>query len=197
MFIIWKSETSIGYEEIATQHAARFGGPKKKDVYIRGIIHDIKRLEKATDRSYLQPSGGKRGEFNIDRKNFVTLQRTAVILLEIGGGYKHIDREIPREIFEQHIFDKYGWAEDFIHGRVEYAIKNGYLYSSELERGKQYIELENRFEHDMDYFVLMVEDYYLEQQREDPSSPIVAHLSNLIAQFHSDETSSTVKGGNT
>lgn len=198
MFIIWKSEaTSLSYAEIAVRHAEFFGGPKKKDVTVRGIIYDIRQLEKATGREYLQPSGGKPERYKINRKTCVDLQWTAIILLELHKGYKHIERQISRNDFEQYLVNKYGWDQSFISGRIDYTKRSNYISFYELEAGKQFVEIENRLEHDLDYLRLIVEDYHREQLRENPTALIITHLENLLALYRSDETPTKAKGDKT
>jgi hypothetical protein len=196
MFVIWKSGTSLSSTEIAAQHAARFGFTKK-EVTIRGIIYDIRCLEKAAKRKYLQPSGGSRGEYRINKESFVDLQWTAIILLELDKGYKHIVRQIERDLFEKYLSNKYGWNKGLIDGRIEYCVRSHYISFYELEPGKQCINVLDRLKHDIEYLKLLVEDYYLEEQREDPPPSIVHHLANLVALYRSDKTSTKAIGGNT
>jgi hypothetical protein len=197
LFIIWKNGTTVAsYRELAEQHAERFGGPKKKEVTIRGWIHDIKQLEKATGRKYLQHSQGARGEYRIDRKHFVDLQWTAMILLELDKGYKHIEHQIFRDKFERYLADKYEWDKSLISGRIEYLQRNAYIAFYQLMAGGQCIAVEDRLEHEVEYFKLIVDDYYQEQRRENPKSPLTGYLKKLIAQYRSDEIPTKAEGGN-
>jgi hypothetical protein len=198
MFVIWKGKmASLTYAEIAERHAAYFGGSKKKDATVRGIIFDIRLLEKATDRKYLQPYGGKPGKFKIDAKSFIDLQWTALILLEFLKGYPHKEYQIPRDEFEQYLLDKYDfdeslWSKGFISGRLEYLQRSQYISFFKMGSERQYIGAEARLEHDQHYLILIVEDYYREWHQEDPLSPITQHLEDLIALYRPTQA----KGGN-
>jgi len=89
MFIIWKNDNPITYDEIAAQYAIQFG-QQKSSATVRGIVNDIKRLERDTNRKYLHPAseaGGKTEAAYKVSQDFVDYQPSAVILLELYNGY--------------------------------------------------------------------------------------------------------------
>jgi hypothetical protein len=177
------------YEEIAAKYKERFRNRKaKKAGSIKVYVNNIKRLEAATSRKYLQGSGGRPENYRI-HKEFVEFQRTAVILLEADKGYRllnpsrPLEMEIRREDFEQYIFNRYGWDRSFVNRRVKDASDSEYFGLPELEAGRQFIVVKDRFNHDLEYFKLVVEDYFLEQQQENPTSTAAVNLSDLIALY--------------
>lgn len=195
MFIIWKSgTTSISYADIAVRHSAYFGKPKKEAVTIRGYVHNIKCLENIANRKYLQASGEKPEKYKIDSKNCIDLQWTAIILLELNRGYQHTERQIPRDGFEQYLSEKYGWNEFFIKERIEFLEKNQYISFYTLGSESQFILVENRLEHELEYLTLIVEDYYRELHLQEPNSPITIDLKKIISLYRSDENQKTGGG---
>jgi hypothetical protein len=200
LFTILKNNSPMTYEEIAASYRERFGQKKaKKSGTIKVCVNNVKRLELATGRKYLQSSGSKPETYRI-HPEFVEYQRTAIVLMEADRGYRQLepDRpvewEISRNDFEQYICETYDWDRSLVTRRVDDACNSHYLSTPELEANRQFIKVEDRLNHDVEYLRLVLEDYLKEQQRETPGSPMVAHLTRLRS-LYGFENLAKVKGG--
>lgn len=178
------------YKEIAASYTKIFGPKKaKKPNTIKVCINNIKRLEAATDRKYVEPSGSKPERYRIHER-FVEYQGTSVILIEAAKGYQQLHARRPLEWhidrgeFENYVTQTYGWDEGLIRNRIDETIRSFYLSLHELERNKQSMRVEKRLNDDEEYLKLVLDDYVRQQEHEDPQPAALPHLRQLLSLYN-------------
>lgn len=203
MFIIWKNDNPITYDEIAAQYTLQFGY-KKSSATIRGIVNDIKRLERDTKRKYLHPASEAAGKTEAAYKvnqEFVDYQPSAVILLELYEGYKNFapeyypERKIALDNFKQYIVKKYRWTSSFVRECLGNASDNNYLsFVTGVEPGRTIVSKKDRLYHDLDYLILILRDYCDQNRRK--RGGVSRQLEELVSLYRSNEAPRKSAKGN-
>jgi hypothetical protein len=188
------------YEDIAASYTKRFGQQKaKKPNTIKVCVNNIKRLEVASGRKYLEPSGSKPERYKIHGR-FVEYQGTAVILIEVVAGYKQLharrplEWEIERGNFENYVSQTYGWDKSLIQHRIEEASRSSYLSLHEVEPDKPSIRVEKRLNDDEEYLRLILEGYVEQQEQEHPRPAVLPHLRELLSLYGLERSSKAQAG---
>ncbi len=183
------------YEDIAASYIERFGQKKaKKPNTIKVCINNIKRLEVATGRKYLESSGSKPERYKIHGQ-FVEYQGTAIILIEAATGFrqlhvrKPLEWEIDRGEFENYVSQTYGWEKALIRNRIDEASRSFYLLLHELKPDKPSIRVEKRLNDDEEYLKVILEDYVQQQERAQPTPAALPHLNELLSLYRLDSLS--------
>jgi len=195
MFTVWRSSRPINNEGISEEHYRIFRpAEKKNEATVRGIINRIKKLEDQSDRKYLSTTKKHPHVHQIDTRQCVHSQGTAVILLELKKGYLeygHPEKEILRKPFEQYINNKYSKGTSLfngssdIHGRLVKAESKGYVKFVKYGKAAG-IDSAERLDDDLPYLLLIVENYlkYKEEKVEEESSTkLVTDLRSLLSLF--------------
>jgi hypothetical protein len=212
MFTVWLSNRPIDNEEISEEHYRIFrSAEKKNEATVRGIISRIKKLEAQSGRTYLSSTKKRQHVHQIDTRQCVHSQGTAVILLELKKGYLEYGRpekEILRKPFEQYINKKYGESTTLfkgpsdIHDRLAKAETKGYVRFVKYGRAAG-IDSAERLDDDLPYLLFIVENYlkYKEGNVKDSSSTkFVADLRSLLSLFGRNPAGTSltkqVRGGN-
>jgi len=177
------------YKDIAASYTKIFGPKKaKKPSTIKVCINNIKRLETATERKYVEPSSSKPERYKI-HEQFVEYKGTAVILIEAAKGYQKLharrplEWQIDRRDFERYVTQTYGWNEERIHNLIDEGIESLYLSLHEIESDKPSLRVEKRLNDDEEYLKLVLEDYVRRQEQEDPTPVALPHLRELFSLY--------------
>jgi len=201
MFTIWKSNYPITNAEISRQHFEYFRPKEPKDEdTVRGSISRIHRRERELSRNYLVSRGSpKRHEIAQDPdrlpKPTVHSQATAIMLLELRKGYLETKpkKEILRASFEKYMRDKYARpdmdlddrlfkdAAD-VTARLEIAVSTGYARFRNYGKAAG-IEADLRLSDELEYLMLIVEDYARQLAGQPQSSNQLRDLQKLLAIF--------------
>lgn len=195
LFTILNNNSPMTYKDIAASYTRIFGPKKaKKPSTIKVCINNIKRLETATDRKYLEPSGSRPERYKIHER-FVEYKSTAVILIEAAKGYQQLharrplEWQIDRGEFENYVTQTYDWDEGLIRNLIDEAIRSSYLSLHELERNKPSMRVEKRLNDDEEYLKLVLDAYVRQQEQEDPKPAALPHLRQLLSLYRSDSLS--------
>ena len=195
LFIILNNGSPMTYEDIAASYTKRFGQKKaKKPTTIKVCVNNIKRLEAATSRKYLEPSGSKPERYKIHGQ-FVEYQRTAVILMESAKGYRQLharrplEWQVDRADFENYVSQTYRWDPGLIRNLIDEAVRSFYLSLQELEPNKPSMRVEKRLNDDEEYLRLILEDYIQQREQEDPATHVLPHLRQLLSLYRLESPS--------
>lgn len=201
MFTIWKSNYPINNAEIAQLHFEYFGPKEPKDEdTVRGIINRIHQRERKFSRNYLDSrSRPKKHEIAQDPQRYpkptVHSQASAIMLLELRNGYlkKKPKKEILRASFEQYLREKYAQPEldvddrlfkdaADVTARLEIAASSGYVRFKNYGKAAG-IEADTRLNHDLEYLLLIVQDYAQSLMDQPQSANQLLDLQKLLAAF--------------
>lgn len=203
MFTIWKTNYPINNAEIAQQHFEYFGPKEPKDEdTVRGIISRIHQRERTFKRNYLDSrsrSRPKKHEIAQDPQLYpkptVHSQASAVMLLELRNGYlkKKPKKEILRASFEQYLREKYAQPEldvddrlfkdaADVTARLEIAASSGYVRFKNYGKAAG-IEADARLNDDLEYLLLIVQDYARPLMDQPQSANQLLDLQKLLAAF--------------
>ncbi|MDX6612848.1 MAG: hypothetical protein QOD75_2034 [Blastocatellia bacterium] len=201
MLTIWESNYPINNAEIARRHYEYFQPKERKDEdTVRGIISRIHQREQHFNRNYLvSRSRPKKHEIAQDPqrhpKPTVHSQASAIMLLELRNGYlkQKPKKEILRASFEKYLRDKYAQPEidvddrlfkdaADVSARLEIAESSGYVRFRNYGKAAG-IEADARLGDDLDYLLLIVEDYAQQLMDQPQSDNQQLDLQKLLAAF--------------
>jgi hypothetical protein len=109
----------------------------RKKNYVSGVIHEINKISgdyliRPTTFFPTEKEGQPGRPFSyyyLNQRDFVTITETAFILLNLSSFPQEAVGRISREKYVRHLTDNFGFDEEFVQGRISWAIEKEYLYA--------------------------------------------------------------------
>jgi hypothetical protein len=172
MFLVQKNQDSTTDDLIL--HYERYFGERKERPTISGIIKSITNKERFYNRNYLRKSIARPFKYSIPTENFVDTRKTAILLLEISRGYQKFGTPNPSDLylkdFKRYISKVYGDLIPDLDQCLTKSKEAELVDFVDFDLGSRSVQgirpnPLNHINHDLRYYVLLVEDYLRDLQQ--------------------------------